>query len=100
MIDQQYILTIDLGTSGPKVALVSEHGEVLGCEVEATDLILLEGGGAEQNPDNWWQKIAAASKKLLAKELIPLDKISAVAVTAQWSGTVAVNKEGKPLHNA
>ena len=39
---EQYVLAIDLGTSGPKVAIVRETGEVLHCEVEATELILLD----------------------------------------------------------
>jgi xylulokinase len=95
-----YILAIDLGTSGPKVAIVSERGEVLDCEVESTELILLPEGGAEQDPDNWWEKICAASKKLMAKNIVPPERISAVAVTSQWSGTVAVGKDGKHLHNA
>ena len=39
-------LAIDLGTSGPKVALVSVQGEVLACEIEQTPVMLLPGGGA------------------------------------------------------
>lgn len=96
----QYVLAIDLGTSGPKVAIVSESGKVVHCEVEATELILLEGGGAEQDPDDWWQKICAASQRVIAKNLVPLDRITSVAVTSQWSGTVAVDKSGKHLYNS
>ena len=95
-----YVLAIDLGTSGPKVAIVSEQGEVLDCEVEATELVLLPDGGAEQDPNDWWDKICRASQKLMAKNLVPSEKISAVAVTSQWSGTVAVDREGKHLHNS
>ncbi len=66
MSDADYILAIDLGTSGPKVALVSTAGAVIGCEVEAVDLLLLPGGGAEQRPEDWWAAIGAASRRLLA----------------------------------
>jgi hypothetical protein len=48
-------LAIDLGTSGPKVALVSVQGEVLACEIETTPVMLLPGGGAEQAPNDWWK---------------------------------------------
>lgn len=95
-----YILAIDLGTSGPKVAIVSESGEVIDCEVEATELILLPNGGAEQSPDDWWEKICKASQRLMAKKVVPAESIVGVAVTSQWSGTVAVDREGKHLHNA
>jgi xylulokinase len=97
---EQYVLAIDLGTSGPKVAIVRETGEVLHCEVEATELILLPEGGAEQDPTDWWEKICRASKRLIAKNLVPVEHISCVAVTSQWSGTVAVGKDGKHLYNS
>ena len=48
----QFILSIDLGTSGPKVALATVKGELLGSEFEETQLILLPDGGAEQSTDD------------------------------------------------
>ena len=44
-------MAIDLGTSGPKVALVSVQGEVLACEIQKTPVMLLPGAGAEQDPN-------------------------------------------------
>jgi xylulokinase len=95
----KYILAIDLGTSGPKTALVSVYGEVLGSEFEDTPVILLPGGGAEQDPDGWWKAITSTAKKLLGKGLIPTEDIAAVSVTSQWSGTVPVDKDGRHLMN-
>jgi len=43
--DKKYILAIDLGTSGPKTALVSTHGEVVDFEFEKTQLLLFPNGG-------------------------------------------------------
>ena len=48
----EYILAIDLGTGGPKVALISTDGEIAGYEFEATTLLLTPDGGAEQDPDD------------------------------------------------
>lgn len=98
--DNKYILTIDLGTSGPKVALISIYGKVVDNEFNATPIILLAGGGAEQDPEGWWIAIMSAAKRLLAKKLVPIDDIIAVSVTTQWSGTVPVDKEGNHLMNA
>ncbi len=94
------ILAIDLGTSGPKVALVSAAGEVLALEFEETPLHLLPGGGAEQNPDDWWAAIKQATRRLLARAIVPVDSITALCCTTQWSGTVAVDRSGRPLMNA
>lgn len=93
-------LAIDLGTSGPKVALVSVEGEVVACEIEKTPLMLLPGGGAEQAPDDWWSAICQATRRLLARPSVKHRTIVGVCCTTQWSGTVAVDREGRPLGNA
>ncbi|MHC4581962.1 MAG: xylulokinase [Planctomycetota bacterium] len=62
--------------------------------------MLPSDGGAEQDPDQWWQAIAQTCKRLIAEELVSVDDIVAVSCTGQWSGTVAVDKDGSPLMNA
>jgi xylulokinase len=94
------VLAIDLGTSGPKVALVSVQGEVLASEVESTELFLSEGGGAEQDPDDWWRAIMTATRRITDRALVPSEKILAVAVTSQWAGTVPVDEQGRALGRA
>jgi xylulokinase len=96
----KFILAIDLGTSGPKVAIFSTQGELLGSEFEETRLLLFDNGGAEQSPDEWWAAIDKAVKRLLARGLVPNEDIVAVASTGQWAGTVAVDKDGNALGNA
>ncbi len=94
------ILAIDLGTSGIKAALVSVEGSVLGWETEAVRTLMLEGGGAEQDLDQWWTALVNAVRRLLARQLVPVDQVSGICCTGQWSGTVAVDRTGKHLHNA
>lgn len=92
-----HVLAIDLGTGGPKVALVDLDGRVAGAEFESVSLRRLPGGGAEQDPAEWWSAIAKASTRLAERGLAAPD---AVAVTGQWAGTVAVGEDGEPLHPA
>ena len=67
------ILAIDLGTSGPKVALVTTDGEVLASEVESTELFLSEGGGAEQDPKKRLAILAEAEGRVLdAMPVLPI----------------------------
>jgi xylulokinase len=61
---------------------------------------LLPDGGAEQDPDDWWTAIVTAAKRLIARQLVATDDISAICCTAQWSGTVAVDEQGRHLMNA
>lgn len=94
------ILAIDLGTSACKAGLVTTRGEVMALETEPIGLHLVAGGGAEQDPDEWWEALEKVSRRLLGSTLIGREKIIAVACTAQWSGTVAVDRQGRPLRRA
>src|SRR3990170_4337534 len=93
---EKFILAIDLGTSGPKVALFSTQGELVGSEFEETRLILLPDGGAEQSPAEWWEAINKAARRLLAKGFALSENIVAIACTGQWSGTVPVVEARTP----
>jgi xylulokinase len=98
--DAARILTVDLGTSGPKVALFTPAGEFVDGEFEPVDLQLSPGGGAQQRPADWWSGIVTATRRLLERVPEAVDSITAVSVTAQWSGTVPVDVDGTPLHDA
>lgn len=96
----KYVLAVDLGTSGPKTALISIHGDVVADAFAETPVILLPGGGAEQDPEGWWKAIISTAKQVLSRRLVPADDIIAVSVTTQWSGTVPVDRDGRHLMNA
>jgi xylulokinase len=100
----RHVLAIDLGTSALKVALVAITGPVAGqvvaAEQETCQVTLLPGGGAEQDPGQWWDLITRAASRLMARATIPAESVVAVCCTAQWSGTVPVDEQGQPIHNA
>jgi xylulokinase len=97
---KKYILAIDIGTSGPKAALIDTSGDVLDFEFKKIKLYVLAGGGVEQDPNQWWQAILEVSQRLLERVSIPRENIAGVCCTSQWSCTVAVDKAGNPLMNA
>lgn len=93
------ILSIDLGTSGPKVGVFDSRGQTQGCAMEEVPLHLASDGTAEQSPTDWWNAIVRATHRALALSPTNVDQIGAVAVTTHWSGTVAVDAGGTPLMN-
>ena len=97
---KERVFTIDLGTSGPKVALFTMIAELIDLEFEPVKLYLLPGGGAEQDPREWWQAIVRAARRLNARNRSEACRVSVVSCTGQWSGTVAVDCFGEPLMNA
>ena len=92
------VLAVDLGTGGPKVAVVAESGRIVSHATEPVPLHLLDGGGAEQDPDDWWSAIGTAAQRALAGAG-PVELVG-VGCTAQWSGTVAVDADGNALMRA
>lgn len=94
------MFTIDLGTSGPKVAIFTLDGHFVDGEFEPVDLLLVPGGGVEQHPDDWWRGIVSGAQRLMSRHPVPTDSIVAASVTAQWSGTVPTARDGSAAYNA
>ncbi|MCC6793815.1 MAG: FGGY-family carbohydrate kinase [Candidatus Hydrogenedentes bacterium] len=98
--DSKYVLAIDLGTGGPKTALVSTRGEIVAHETEDMAITFTPDGGAEQDANEWWNAAVRATRRILERSDVPRENIVAVSVTTQWSLTVPVDKEGEPVGNA
>jgi xylulokinase len=96
----EHVLTIDLGTSGPKVAYFTLDGRYVAGAFAPVDLVLDPPDGVEQRPDDWWTAIGVAAGQLAGAAAVDPGTVVAVAVTAQWSGTVPVDAQGTPLMNA
>ncbi len=96
----KYVLAVDLGTSAGKVALFSMLGKLIGWESEPIPLHVLPGGGAEQDPNDWWKAVLISCKKLLDKGSISRKDVVAFCVAAQGEGTVPIDRDGNALMNA
>ncbi|MFW9901467.1 MAG: FGGY-family carbohydrate kinase [Candidatus Thorarchaeota archaeon] len=96
----KFILAIDHGTGGPKSAIVSTRGDVLEWAFQEVTLHVDKGGAVEQDPDDWWNAIIKTCKKVIDSGRVPVEDIVGVCNTSQWSGTVAVDKDGNHLMNS
>lgn len=96
---KKYILAIDHGTSGVKTSLMTVHGELIDFEFERTPIYYLPGGGAEQDPEDWWNALIKTSQRLVEKGTVPAGDIVALSVSSTFSSTVAVDRSGKHLMN-
>lgn len=79
----EHVLAIDLGTGGPKAALVTPEGRITAHEFEPTPLELLADGGVEQDPDAWWAAITTAVRRVMEGGHVSADDVVAVAITSQ-----------------
>jgi xylulokinase len=83
-----------------KVALTDMCGQVLAFECEDTPVYYSPGGGAEQNPAEWWDALVKCSNRLVDTNLVPVEDIVAISCSSQWSGTVPVDSDGHHVMNA
>lgn len=97
---KRYVLAIDLGSGGHKVAVVADDGEVIASADETITTHMLPNGGAEQDPEEWWSKAKNLTKKVIKEANVPSEDIVAVGCDSQWSVAVPVDEQGNHLMNA
>ena len=96
----KYVLAIDLGSGSYKAAIVADTGDVVARAGENITTTLLPGGGAEQDPDEWWKGAKTAAKRVIAESDVSPEDIVAVGCDSQWSVVVPVDENAQPLMNA
>ena len=65
----KYVIAYDIGTTGVKTCLfeIDETIKLVDGESMGYGLYLVEGGGAEQDAEEWWGAMAETTKKILDK---------------------------------
>ena len=91
------VLAVDLGTSGCKTALVNQAGRVLAWAFEPVATRILPGGGAEQDPQDWWRALMGSARQALGRGGVDPARVLAVCCSTQGEGTVAVDRDGQVL---
>ena len=89
-------LSIDLGTGGPKIGLVTLDGELVAYELHEVPTRFSANGEATQDAELWWTLICESTKRLVRNPSIDANEIMAVAVTGQYASTVPVDENGLP----
>lgn len=95
-----HILAIDMGTGTAKAALVSPQGRIAAAAIREIETEQLPGGGAEQDPEQWWRMVVEAAREALEHSGLAPEKVVAVRCATQWAVTVPVDAEGRALASA
>lgn len=100
-----YYIGYDIGSSSIKAALVdaSTRKEVAVVQYPEDEMTIHSAhpGWAEQQPEQWWENVQYATKKLLAAVgNIGSDSIAAIGIAYQMHGLVVVDKNQKVLRPA
>lgn len=94
---ESFVLAYDVGTSGTKAAVISSQGRALDAQSCAHLTHYGPGGIAEQNPEDWWQGVAQATRAILARNPSFRDRIAAIGVSGHMLGCVPIDAQGAAL---
>lgn len=93
------VLSIDLGTSGPKVALLNRGGTMLATAVRSVATHRIEPDGAEQDPHEVWRSVEDAIAHVLHAVPKAGDAVIAISIASQYSSVVPVDANADPVGN-
>lgn len=97
-----YVIAYDFGTTGVKTCIFefSDTINLVASAIQGYDLHILKDGGAEQDPNDWWNAMCTTTKEVLKKTNIPSQHIKGISFCAQMQGLVLVDKDTQPVRPA
>ena len=87
---------IDLGTSGVKVILLNEQGEVVAAQTEKLTVSRPHPLWSEQDPEQWWQATDRAMKALGVQH--SLQDVKALGIAGQMHGATLLDAQQRVCH--
>jgi xylulokinase len=100
MQKEPFFLGIDVSTSSAKALLVDTKGTVVSAGSTPLKLSTPKPLWSEQNPEDWWQAVAASIHKALDQAGVDGSSVAAVGLTGQMHGLVLLDVNGKVLRPA
>ncbi|HAG68477.1 MAG TPA: carbohydrate kinase, partial [Lachnospiraceae bacterium] len=95
----ELLLGIDIGTSACKVAVFDKDGNVAAQENEAYKVYYPKNGWAEQAPEEWWEAICSAVRRVLEAPEVSAEDIKAIGIDGQSWSAIPIDRERNVLCN-
>jgi xylulokinase len=98
-MENSYVVSYDIGTSGVKTVIVDFEGNVVSVANANYALLTPQPGWAEQEPDEYWKGVCISTKQALHQAGISPSKVKGVAFGTQWKGIIPLDDQDRVLHN-
>lgn len=97
-----YVIAYDIGTTGMKTCLfrIDKSIELIESDLKDYELTILENGGAEQNPEDWYDAMCLTTKNVLSQSGVAIKAIKGLSFCAQMQGLVLVDEKGHAVRPA
>ena len=96
----EYIIGVDLGTSGTKTVLFDREGHIEASATVEYPLYQPENGWAEQDPEDWWRAASTTIGQVIAESKVDPGDIKGVGLSGQMHGLVMLDREGRVLRRS
>jgi len=96
----EYLLGIDIGTSGTKTVLFDKTGRSIASSTEEYPMYQPRIGWAEQDPADWWNAVCITSRKVIEDSGISPSDIKGVGLSGQMHGLVILDENDRVLRKS
>ena len=98
----KFVLAYDVGTTGIKTCLIEidQCIKIIKSASQGYNLYVLDNGGAEQDPQEWWDAMAQTTHRIFENCDVLPDQVEGISFCSQAQGLVLVDKDGVPVHRA
>jgi FGGY-family pentulose kinase len=95
-----YLLGIDLGTGGVRVGIFDTEGTPLVFHSVEFETQHPRPGWAEQDPDEWWSCLVAATRKAMGESGVAAEEIVGLSVDTTSCTVLAVDRQDRHMRPA
>lgn len=99
-MEKNYLLGIDIGTSGTRCILIDEEGVIAGSAIKEYPLHTPKPGWAEQNPRDWYDAVIFTIKEVLEANKISGSSVKAIGLSGQMHSSVFLDKDNNVIRPA
>lgn len=97
----QYILSIDQGTTSSRAILVDQQGTIVGSHQKEFRQIFPQEGWVEHDANEIWSNVQSVIAGVFISTDIPPEAVAGIGITNQRETTVIWDKKtGEPIYNA
>ena len=97
---EEYLLSIDVGTTSTKVGLFTTAGKLRAMSIQEYTLFTPSFNIVEFLADAYWKALSKGIKDVFQKSEIHPESILALSLSSQAETLICLNKKGKVLRNA
>ena len=96
----EYLLGIDIGTSGTKTVLFDRDANPITAKTFEYPLYQEQNGWAEQEPADWWNAVVQGVQAVLQASGVDAADIKGIGLSGQMHGLVMLDENGEVLRRS